>query len=98
MPSLEERRLLERRKLQGLFTVYREALGNGHSFLGSDGQEHAIKLVDRSNRRAFARTETNTFLVGRRGFPCSRRAPFLLSRPALGQRRHLSPHPLAHVL
>jgi hypothetical protein len=58
MPSLEERRLLERRKLQGLFTVYREALGNGHSFLGSDGQEHAIKLVDRSNRRAFARPET----------------------------------------
>jgi len=58
MPSLEERRLLERRKLQGLFTMYREALRNGHSFLGSDGQEHAIKLVDRSNRRAFARTET----------------------------------------
>jgi hypothetical protein len=32
------------------------ALRNGHSFLGSDGQEHAIKMVGRNNR-IIGRTE-----------------------------------------
>jgi hypothetical protein len=49
-PTAEQRRYIAQQELKALKRCYQDALRNGHSFLGSDGQEHAIKMVGRNNR------------------------------------------------